>query len=203
MAKKAYVYNGSAWEDLASSISDLSSYATTVNLDNYQLKSVAGLTLINTTTFSAVSSQSINDAFSATYDNYLILIGATGSTTNQDINFRLRISSTDNTSAVYSRSSLYQSSTTVSGQRLTGITSWIGIFDAQSGVKQSGRLLIFNPFIVEYTSAIQDAVGAPNGNVEQTRRTFGTTVTTSYTGFTVFPTAGTITGTVSVYGYAK
>jgi len=160
-----------------------------------------GLVLINTTTFSAVSTQSINDVFSATYDNYLILIGATGSTTNQDINFRLRISSTDNTSSVYSRSSLYQSSTTVSGQRLTGLTSWIGICDAQSGVKQSGRVLIFNPFIVEYTSAIQDAVGAPNGNVEQTRRTFGTTVTTSYTGFTVFPTAGTITGTISIYGY--
>jgi hypothetical protein len=31
-----------------------------------------GLTLISTTTFSAVASQSINDVFSATYDNYFI-----------------------------------------------------------------------------------------------------------------------------------
>ena len=27
--------------------------------------------------------------------------------------------------------------------------------------------------------------------------------TTSYTGFTLFPTSGTITGNVSVYGYTK
>jgi hypothetical protein len=34
--------------------------------------STSGLTFINTTTFSAVASQSINDVFSATYDIYLI-----------------------------------------------------------------------------------------------------------------------------------
>jgi hypothetical protein len=33
-----------------------------------------GLTLINTTSFTGVSSQSINDVFSATYDNYRIII---------------------------------------------------------------------------------------------------------------------------------
>jgi len=36
----------------------------------------AGLVLLNTTSFSAVTSQSINDVFSTTYDNYLILINS-------------------------------------------------------------------------------------------------------------------------------
>jgi hypothetical protein len=34
--------------------------------------STSGLTLINTTSFSGVASQSVNDVFSATYDNYRI-----------------------------------------------------------------------------------------------------------------------------------
>jgi hypothetical protein len=33
--------------------------------------STSGLTLINTTTFSAVASQSVNDVFSATYDTFI------------------------------------------------------------------------------------------------------------------------------------
>ena len=33
-----------------------------------------GLVLLNTTSFSAVSSQSINDVFSATYTNYKIVL---------------------------------------------------------------------------------------------------------------------------------
>jgi hypothetical protein len=31
----------------------------------------------------------------------------------------------------------------------------------------------------------------------------GLNVTTSYTGFTIFPSSGTITGSISVFGYAK
>jgi hypothetical protein len=36
--------------------------------------SSSGLTLINTTSFSGVSSQSINDVFSATYENYVVVM---------------------------------------------------------------------------------------------------------------------------------
>ena len=43
--------------------------------------STSGLTLINTTSFSGVASQSVNDVFSSTYDNYRIVFNIdTGST---------------------------------------------------------------------------------------------------------------------------
>jgi hypothetical protein len=161
----------------------------------------AGLTLINTTTFSAVASQSFNDVFSATYNNYYIQMAATGSTTAVDIIFRLRVAGSDNSSANYSRSSLFQSSTTVSGQSLTGQTSWIGVLSAVSTQRQYGDLTVFNPFATEYTGAIGNQIDVPNGSTTQSRRTYGTTVTTSYTGFTLIPNSGTMTGTVSVYGY--
>jgi hypothetical protein len=161
----------------------------------------AGISLINTTTLSAVSSQSINDVFSATYSNYLIHIQVTGSTTATDVNFRLRVASVDNSSANYSRSSLFQSSTTISGQRVTAQTQWPGIVGAISTDRQYGDLTVFNPFATQFTGAIANTFDLPSGNINQSRRTYGTTVTTSYTGFTIYPTTGTITGTVSVYGY--
>jgi hypothetical protein len=161
----------------------------------------AGISLINTTTLSAVSSQSFNDVFSATYNNYLIHIQVTGSTTATDVNFRLRVASVDNSSANYSRSSLFQSSTTISGQRVTAQTQWPGIVGAISTDRQYGDLTVFNPFATQFTGAIANTFDLPSGNINQSRRTYGTTVTTSYTGFTIYPTTGTITGTVSVYGY--
>jgi 4-hydroxy-3-methylbut-2-enyl diphosphate reductase IspH len=46
-----------------------------------------GLVLLNTTSFSAVASQSVNDVFSATYDNYKIIVT---NTICSPTNFRLR-----------------------------------------------------------------------------------------------------------------
>ena len=162
-----------------------------------------GLVLLNTTTFSAQSTVSFNNVFSATYDNYLIHIASTGSTTAVDVNMRLRVSGVDNSSTIYSRSSLYQSSTTVSGQLLTGQTVWVGIAAAQSSKRQFAQLTVFNPFATEYTAAIGDQMDNTNGNVTQSRRAFGTTVTTSYDGCTISADSGTITGTISVYGIRK
>jgi hypothetical protein len=96
---------------------------------------------------------------------------------------------------------LFQSSTTVSGQLLTGQTSWIGVNTAVSTQRQFSQLTVFNPFTTQYTAVIGDLVDVPNGNTAQSRRAFGTTVTTSYDGFTIIPASGTVTGTISVYGY--
>ena len=56
--------------------------------------SAQGLTLINTTSFSAVASQSINDVFSTTYDNYFIVANILPST-NLSLQLRLRASGSD------------------------------------------------------------------------------------------------------------
>ena len=160
-----------------------------------------GLTLINTTTMSAVASQSVNDVFSATYDTYLIHLGLTGSTTNLDVSMRLRIAGADNSSGNYQRSLINQDSTTFTGQRLTTQTQWAGVANVESGTKSYAQLSIFDPFLAQTTGLITDVIQIPNGNISQRRAMYGTTVTTSYTGFTIFPTSGTITGTVSVYGY--
>jgi hypothetical protein len=60
----------------------------------------AGLIHINTTTFSNVASQSINDVFSATYKNYLLMIEVDNLST-ATLRLRLRASGTDATTANY------------------------------------------------------------------------------------------------------
>ena len=164
--------------------------------------STTGLVLINTTTFTTQASVSFNDVFSATYENYLIHFGMTGSTTNQNVNFRLRpTGGPDNSSANYSRSTLSQVSTTVTGQSLTAQTSWLSVCEVVSTMRQYADLTVFNPYLTQFTGAINNILAVTNGATYQGRKSYGTTVTTSYTGFTLIPEAGTITGTVSIYGY--
>jgi hypothetical protein len=54
-----------------------------------------GLVLLNTTTFTGVSTQSINSVFTSTFDNYYIEIDFTVPTSGGDTGFRLRKSGTD------------------------------------------------------------------------------------------------------------
>jgi hypothetical protein len=209
MAKQAYVYSGTDWVPLASEVTNLSDYQTkaATGLNKIIPSSVAvgsgtgtvGAT--GTVTFSGASTVSLNDVFSATYKNYLVQFNMSGSTTNTDVAMRLRVSGADNSSTNYTRSTIFQSSATVTGQRLTGQTLWDGIAEVATGVQSASQVTIFNPFATEYTSVLQHEAAVVNGNITQSIRTFGTDVTTSYTGFTIIAGSGTITGTVSVYGY--
>ena len=167
----------------------------------YATKASSGLTLINTTSFTAQSSVSINDVFSSTYKNYLVQFNMSGSTTNTDVDFRLRVSGTDNSSSNYNRSSIFQSSTTISGQRLTAQAQWAGIAEVQSTLQNISEMQLFNPFETTYTSASSRSSAATFGTITQSIRTYGIDVTTSYTGFTIYPGSGTITGQISIYGY--
>jgi len=161
----------------------------------------AGMVLLNTTSFSAVASQSVNDVFSATYKNYLIQFNMSGSTTNTDVALRLRVSGADNSTSNYTRSGLFQSSTSITGQRLTGQTSWDGIAEVATGVQSASQTTIFNPFATEYTSALQHNGAVVNGNITMSLRTYGINLTTSFTGFSIIAGSGTLTGSLSVYGF--
>jgi len=59
-----------------------------------------GLVHLNTTSFSGVATQSINNVFSAQYDNYKILIDVSKSTTSF-LQLRWRAAGTDNTTTNY------------------------------------------------------------------------------------------------------
>ncbi len=167
----------------------------------------AGMVLLNTTSFSAVASQSVNDVFSATYDNYRILINVTSSA-NDKFRLRMRVSGADNTTSNYSNHMSLLSSASISylGQLATAATSFlITSADGTNSVK-GVDLTIYNPFLSERSliTGIHVCSGTSGGTAYFGGTTTGAlNLTTSFTGFTIFPESGTATGSVSVFGVNK
>ena len=158
----------------------------------------AGMVLLNTTSFSGVSSQSLpNGTFSATYSNYLIQAQFTSTASNQ-IDFRFRTSGTDNSTSNYQKIRWDGRGNSVSVQ--TGATSGaIG----QNTNGQDGSFItdIVNPFQTKYTQYYSRGMQLNDSshNPYDWRGAFNGT--TSFDSLTILPASGTLTGSISVYGY--
>ena len=114
---------------------------------------------------------------------------------------RLRKVSTDISTSIYQRQYLYGASTTVQGARSTGTSYDLG---GVSGNKT------YNVFDICYPSSSSVFVGtylqvakADSGSNEIFFHGIGTTSTVDADGFNIIASSGTITGSVSVYGYNK
>lgn len=153
----------------------------------------AGLDLIVTQSFSAASSVSLNNCFSAVYDNYRIVVALAFSASGQSGRLRVRASGSDLSTSTY-----YWTVTSGAGTSDTSIK-----FNVSTGAGDASSLVadITSPFLAAgtgWTSLSNDAAG-----FGLTSASGGVRNTTSYDGFTLFPSSGTITGSVSVYGYRK
>jgi hypothetical protein len=168
-------------------------------IDATLFASGAGLVKINTTTFSAVSSQSINNVFSATYNNYLILLDGVTSTT-PDILFRLRVAGTDASGSTdYFRPGLVNNQNTTTILNAAGAATSSGYLGFGATSQFSVTSTFFNPFLAQPTLNSYQNYG-------QDFQTWGGNrhiLSTSYTGITFFPTSGTMTGSVTIFGFAK
>ena len=165
--------------------------ASATQMDFQWANSLSGLTLINTTSFSAVSSQSFNDVFSTTYDYYKVIASGTVSSTRPA--FRLRVSGADATGsnyeiAGYSGGGIFTGTNTAFLPIESAAQWWIS-FD------------LINPFLSSETSMLSLSGNATNGIRFATSRY---NLTTSFTGLSIFPEgAGTLTGKLSILGYSK
>jgi hypothetical protein len=165
-----------------------------------------GLVLINTTSFSAVASQSFNNVFSATYTHYRILLNITASASNPDIRFRLRLSGTDASGSNYSAAGVsnYSNASTLFGNNSSGAT-FITLNGNNSGAAARNIFVIDlgSPFIAqETTGTFQVAAQNTIGFTSQSAGLLHD-LGNSYDGFSIIASAGTITGSLSVYGYNK
>ena len=157
-----------------------------------------GLRLVKKQTIgSGVSTVSVTDAFSSTYENYKIIISGGTSSANGYLKLNLTGST-----AGYSMFMIYGAfaSNTVEGAGLSNVASW-----DYAGGMQSGQYLYMNaelmgPFAAKYTRL--SSLATAQTHVNTGTATGVHAVATSYTGFTVTPSTGTITGgTIYVYGY--
>lgn len=159
-----------------------------------------GLVHVNTTTFSAVSSVSLNNVFSATYDNYRIIVTHTAQNSDRSLQMRMRSSGSDNTTATYNYQVFNASGASVSASRATAASFFnCGVTDSADPV---GLLVgdILSPFLTYRSSIVTQAMSPFSGSYMRNAVGYFDS-TTSFDGFTLFPDAGNITGTIRVYGY--
>ena len=157
-----------------------------------------GMVLINSTTFTAQSTISFNNVFSSTYDNYKLVISATG-TTSANVNMRLRVGGVDNASAIYKRQFLRAIDTSVSGDySFLTETNIVDIDTTTTGVCFTE---IFSPALAAKTRILSNFNAGRNDYVGLFYTNHDTA--TAYDGFSLLPSAGTATGTISIYGYKK
>jgi len=157
-----------------------------------------------TVSFSAVGSVSLNNVFSSTYENYQIIVSISASDTNALL-IRLRVSGSDNSSSnyYYGGTTVDSSATAVSLTKGDPTTSWRIGATGTSDFSLS-NVTISSPFTSNKTAFSSNA-GYGFGTNEGGQYAIGGffSGTTSFTGFTLIPNVGTITGNISVYGYNK
>ena len=155
------------------------------------------------TTFTAVNSVAINNAFSATSDKYLILVRWTNSSTGE---LAMQLSVGGVAAATnYNIQLLEISNTTVAASRSTAQTSWRAGFST-NGQISFAEIIVDGPFLAEQTNIISETALTQTGatTVLANRTSGNHTTATSYDGFSLFTTvAQTMTGNYSVYGYGK
>ena len=163
-----------------------------------------GLVFITSTSFTTQASVSIDNCFSATYTHYIVKRNLLGSVADQDLAVRLRVSSTDASGADYRYQRLYADSTTVGGSRATAQTSVsLALGYSEATTFGYAELWISNPFETVRTTMWSDHSYDQDNSNTLYSRVAAHDLTTSYTGFTVIPSSGTITGSISVWGLVK
>jgi hypothetical protein len=151
-------------------------------------------------TFSGASSVSLNDVFSTTYDNYKLVIKLVA-TLDSRLDFRMRVSGADNSTSNYYKQSNISKDVAVAGAESLAQDKFIGY-----GTNTSTTPIlcdVFSPFIAEATAFL-----GWNHKVETLASTHENNfssgihnVASSFTGISLIAASGTISGTISVYGY--
>jgi hypothetical protein len=159
----------------------------------------SGMTLVKTQTIgSAVASVTVTGAFSATYDNYKIIL-AGGANSVGSVIIGMQLGAT-NTGYYWGTAAGNYGSATGDFRNGSNVSSW-----GRAGIGQTTGLQmdlnIYNPFNAIVTTMSQTYLSAETGGVSGAGGGY-LTGTTSYTAFTLTPSSGTMTnGTIRVYGY--
>jgi hypothetical protein len=161
--------------------------------------SAQGLTLLNTTSFSGVSSFDFaTDVFTSTYDRYLIHMYAASSTGARAC-WRGRTAGSANTTSNYTYQQMIFSAGVVTGGRTTGDNK--GKIAYVDGTNPSGlSLYIYQP--KNATKTYFRSVGVStldNGYQEDYAGAFS--LTTSFDSIQILMESGTFTGKASLYGF--
>ncbi len=175
----------------------------------YQTKASNALVLLNTTSFTAQNTVSVDNVFSAAYTNYKIILQFSAFSTDIVLRFRFRALGIDNSGADYTGAGAYnyRDGGTVIPLNFTNQTYWeiAGTLTQGEPNRNFFSFEVGKPFtavatLIQAEQSISDTSGA---SFRFTTQHVRHNATTSFDGFTIYTFSGNVTGSVSVYGYNK
>jgi hypothetical protein len=179
-----YTYDGSNWVKMVSA------------------STPPAMELVKTQTFSASSGVEIQTCFNSNYENYSVYITLFGSASTNTQTQYMTGTNTRDIAATYNRFGFYWN---------------VGVNNFNIANQTSDFLINHGTTLSDYSTA-QMTIYRPNVSTVRTNSTvfaysgdsglttflsFSKATTVAYTGLYLFPTSGTITGTVSVYGFRQ
>jgi hypothetical protein len=183
---RSWVWSGATWD---------SPTATNTLLAPY------GLELIASVPFTAAASASFDNVFTSEYTNYKIIFDLDASGSGVDIRLRLRDGGVPTSTSSYRNGLLIVGAADSFGGAFTSTNSVTETFcfiarSSTLSESTSGDLTVYSPTLIRRTKMTSHCTGRAlqvGG--------FETTVTTSFDGFEIFGSSGTLTGTIRVYGW--
>jgi hypothetical protein len=157
-----------------------------------------GLVKITSNTFNVTSTLSVNNCFTSSYKNYMVILSNCTTTGGTEWFFRLRVAGTDASGSNYYWQRLYATGTGTGAASNSSATSLQYSYLAAAAVRGDVIMYFMGPQTATATGWLMplDNTGANILNICGG----GHTLTTSYDGFSAYMAAGTISGTYTVYG---
>ena len=163
------------------------------------------MTYITGASFSAVSSFSLpNTTFTATYDNYFLMVNVTDASATTNLNIRMRVGGSDNSGTDYNYR--YAITDTSGAQNYDGGTGTSAIVIAGTTTtddRTAYPLYIFAPFLTASTKVMGTWWGAYGGNNGAVSGGGVQHTATSFDSLSVFVSSGTFQGNYKLYGIAN
>jgi len=192
---KVYRYSGSAWVAVG-----LPPGLNPVTPSSIANSGGSASTTGNTTTFTGVSSISLNGLFTATHRNYRMIISVTAvGAGTPNIPMRLRVGGVDNSAALYSHAALQVNTTTLANISALNQTE-LNLFLVDSTLFCQ-TLDFINPQISTPTFITLAGAISTGGAFFHRLGTTRHDVSSGFDGVSFNASSSNITGTIQVFGY--
>jgi hypothetical protein len=164
--------------------------------------SASALVFITSSSFTSSTAVSVNNCFSSTYENYVVIVNLSASS-NNELTMRMRVGGSDTVGSAYRGNACAMPHGSTSGVEGFGSVvdrmrlMWMG------NSYRRGLTINFNaPFAVDRTIIHGTGLGMNSAYSQQASLNFASAQedSTSFDGFTLYPSTGNITGVLRVYG---
>lgn len=159
-----------------------------------------GLVLINTTSFTTASTITVDNIFNSTYDSYKLILQGVQTSNGSETRIRLRTGGVDNSNSSYQNTSI-RIGTTGTYNIASGTTYFV-----VNNNNVDSNFVVFD--IINPNKALSTFIGGHMAGVDPSNAwNAGGAIAAKFAAFTVFDglsiffSAGTMTGTLKIYGY--